>query len=272
MSDVPLNLDRIPAAGPGLGPAQEARNGDREKLKDLAQQFEAMLLNQMLRGMRQSMLEEETGGLGSDTMTSTFDQELSLSMSRAGGFGLADELLKALDRGTPAAGAVDGERATPPAPALAAPGQAGQGLTDAEAESGVANGVEGLLGGLGPLSSGYGMRMDPFGQGPRFHAGVDIAAAYGREVPVAAAGRVVEAGDSGAYGTSVVVEHSGGVRTRYAHMSALNVTTGQDVAAGQVIGRVGQTGRATGPHLHFEVLEGGRPIDPEELRARSHGH
>jgi murein DD-endopeptidase MepM/ murein hydrolase activator NlpD len=78
-----------------------------------------------------------------------------------------------------------------------------------------------------------------------------------------AAGRVVSAGADGAYGTAVVVEHANGTKTRYAHLSVSLVRQGDVVEAGQVIGRAGSSGRATGPHLHFELLDrNGVPLDP----------
>jgi murein DD-endopeptidase MepM/ murein hydrolase activator NlpD len=114
-------------------------------------------------------------------------------------------------------------------------------------------------------SSAYGWRSDPFHGKARFHSGIDLASAYGREVPVAAAGRVTFAGERGAYGQLVVVEHENGLETRYAHLSTIEVRAGQDVALGDVVGRVGQSGRATGPHLHFEVLLDGERIDPGQV-------
>jgi murein DD-endopeptidase MepM/ murein hydrolase activator NlpD len=81
-------------------------------------------------------------------------------------------------------------------------------------------------------------------------------------VPSVAGGTVVAAGAQGGYGLTVVVEHDSGIRTRYAHLSELAVRTGDVVARGQDIGQVGSSGRSTGPHLHFEVLEGGRPVNP----------
>jgi murein DD-endopeptidase MepM/ murein hydrolase activator NlpD len=273
MAAIPVSFDRALTPGVGKASANAVGSAERAKLVDLAQQFEAMLLNQMLRGMRQSMLEEEKGGLGADTMTASFDQELATNLSRSGGFGLAQELLRALDKGTiePDPTHAGAAVAVPAASGVGSDGSASSsGTVDSGAE--LSQGVTNIVEGLGPLSSAYGMRWDPMGMGVRFHAGVDIAAAYGREVPSAGAGRVVEAGEEGAYGTTVVIEHAGGVRTRYAHLSALGVATGQDVAAGQVVGRVGQTGRATGPHLHFEILEDGRPLNPEGVRPGQLGH
>jgi murein DD-endopeptidase MepM/ murein hydrolase activator NlpD len=120
-------------------------------------------------------------------------------------------------------------------------------------------------------SSAFGWRADPFHGARRFHAGLDFRAAYGREVPVAAAGRVSFAGNQGGYGLTVVVDHADGIQTRYAHLSSLAVQAGQELARGEVIGRVGRTGRATGPHLHFEVALDGRKVDPALVAARVPG-
>jgi murein DD-endopeptidase MepM/ murein hydrolase activator NlpD len=122
---------------------------------------------------------------------------------------------------------------------------------------------EELLLPAGVVTSPYGWRRDPFHGVTRFHRGVDIRAAYGQEIPSAGSGRVVFSGAQGAYGTTVVVEHGDGIQTRYAHLSAALVSEGDEVRAGQVIGRAGRSGRATGTHLHFEVLANGRQIDPQ---------
>ena len=113
------------------------------------------------------------------------------------------------------------------------------------------------------VTSGFGWRTDPFTGASRFHAGVDIRATYGRDVATVAAGRVVSAGVQGGYGQSVVVEHAPGLRTRYAHLSSVDVQPGQAIDSGSVVGKVGQSGRATGPHLHFEVLKDGKAVNPE---------
>jgi len=105
---------------------------------------------------------------------------------------------------------------------------------------------------------------DPFGpRGNRFHAGIDIPAPTGTPVAAAASGRVVFAGPSGSgWGRMVLIAHGSGVRTRYAHLSRIDVRLGQRVAISSIVGRVGSTGEATGPHLHFEVLVRGANVDP----------
>lgn len=105
---------------------------------------------------------------------------------------------------------------------------------------------------------------DPFGpRGSRFHAGVDFPAPFGTPVSAAGRGRVVFAGPSGSgWGNLVVVAHRLGVRTRYAHLSRIEVQVGDRVSAGSTVGLVGATGEATGPHLHFEVVVRGANVDP----------
>lgn len=112
------------------------------------------------------------------------------------------------------------------------------------------------------LSSGFGTRRDPFtGQASR-HEGLDYVAPYGSPIVATAPGRVVRAQYFGPYGRTVDVDHGRGFTTRYAHMSKIQVSLGDTVAAGDVLGNLGNTGRSTGPHLHYEVRFQGRPINP----------
>lgn len=112
-------------------------------------------------------------------------------------------------------------------------------------------------------SSGFGWRSDPFHGERKFHSGVDLSAPMGTPIAAARAGTVIHAGPAGGYGNLVIVDHGNGITSRYAHCSAIDVQKGDPVAAGQPIARVGSTGRSTGPHLHFEVRNGGTAIDPE---------
>jgi murein DD-endopeptidase MepM/ murein hydrolase activator NlpD len=112
-----------------------------------------------------------------------------------------------------------------------------------------------------PVRAPTGDRFGP--RGLRFHAGLDFPARAGARVRAAAAGRVVAAHyDGSGFGNIVVIDHGGGVRTRYAHLSRFAVRRGEYVVRGALIGRVGATGRATGPHLHFEALVHGANADP----------
>ena len=112
------------------------------------------------------------------------------------------------------------------------------------------------------IISGFGNRYHPIFGYNRFHSGIDLAAPYGTLVKAADGGQVVQAGYFGGYGYSVMLYHGGGFATWYAHLSSINVSMGQFVQRGQVIGLVGSTGWTTGPHLHFEVRINGAPQDP----------
>ena len=117
----------------------------------------------------------------------------------------------------------------------------------------------------GWLSSGMGPRPDPVSGGADFHAGLDIVGNKGEPVYATAAGRVVQAGYSGAYGNLVVIDHGFGLETRYGHLSRFTVKSGTRVNRGDVIGALGATGRATGTHLHYEVHANGRLLNPLQL-------
>jgi murein DD-endopeptidase MepM/ murein hydrolase activator NlpD len=112
------------------------------------------------------------------------------------------------------------------------------------------------------VTSAFGWRQDPFSGATSFHSGVDLRAAEGDPVASTGAGRVLFSGTDGGYGTSVVVQHANGLTTRYAHLSAALVGAGDQVQDGQVLGLAGRTGRATGPHLHYEVRVDGKAVDP----------
>jgi murein DD-endopeptidase MepM/ murein hydrolase activator NlpD len=118
------------------------------------------------------------------------------------------------------------------------------------------------------LSSGFGVRVDPFGHGAAMHTGVDFRGDPGDPVRATAAGKVTNAGWSGGYGKMVEIDHGHGLVTRYGHLSVIAAHVGQSVKVGQIIGRIGSTGRSTGPHLHYETRVHGEPVDPRRfLRA-----
>lgn len=114
----------------------------------------------------------------------------------------------------------------------------------------------------GGVSSEFGGRWSPWGGGWKFHAGLDLRAEHGTPVVSAGAGTVAFAGRMRGYGNMVVVDHGFDVKTVYAHLSRIHVERGRRVTAGETIAAVGQTGRATGPHLHYEVRVGAAPVDP----------
>jgi murein DD-endopeptidase MepM/ murein hydrolase activator NlpD len=240
--------------GTSLSTTQKLRSGltqspdtDRAQIQSMAQQFESLLLAQMLREMKQSMVpESDEQGLGGSIMGDTFMSELGMALSRAGGVGLSKVLVDGFIKSV---GTVPGDSPRGQAPGTGPDGSEIAPLPEIEVSP-------------ASVSSTFGWRTDPLDGTQRFHAGTDLRLAYGQDVRAAADGVVTFAGNRGGYGTLVTVRHRDGVETRYAHLSSLDVREGDDVAAGQVIARSGNTGRTTGPHLHFEVRQNGHPVDP----------
>jgi murein DD-endopeptidase MepM/ murein hydrolase activator NlpD len=112
------------------------------------------------------------------------------------------------------------------------------------------------------ISSNFGARSDPFTRSLAMHTGIDFRAPTGAPVRATASGKVVEADVVGGYGNMVEIDHGFGLTTRYAHLSVIDVEVGQTVKKGEIVGKVGSTGRSTGPHLHYETRLDGEPTDP----------
>ena len=117
----------------------------------------------------------------------------------------------------------------------------------------------------GWVTSGFGEREDPWTAERAAHAGLDIAAPHGKPVEAPGDGTVLFAGVEGGYGNVIVLDHGHGIRTRYGHLSRLNVRAGDRVKRSDLIGAVGSTGRSTGPHLHYEVRVNGVPQNPRKF-------
>jgi murein DD-endopeptidase MepM/ murein hydrolase activator NlpD len=111
-------------------------------------------------------------------------------------------------------------------------------------------------------SSNFGRRSDPFLHRAAMHSGLDFRARRGHPVHATGAGKVIKAGYNGGYGRMVEISHGNGLTTRYAHMSRILVKVGQKISVGKIVGKVGSTGRSTGPHLHYEVRHQGRAQNP----------
>ena len=281
-------LDLQPAA-PAQATGEQPRN-DPAKLRHAAESFEAMLLQTMLREMREAQLENGFFGqsAGASIYEGMFESHLSESLSGGSPLGIADALMKQWQRGPggeapPEAvelegkirelrarrnygAAVDSTRSAGAAVA-AAPTRVAHG----DEHSGRATPPALPHGHNEPLHSalddkvdrsGFGWRKDPIDGARRFHAGVDLPAAKGTPVVSVAPGRVLEAGESGGYGLQVTVEHADGWTSRYAHLSKIEVRPGDRIPRGARLGRVGSSGRSTGPHLHFETARFGEPVDP----------
>lgn len=238
----PLTAPQAPAAIAGSNGPDDSRR----QVATVAAQFEAILVGNLLQQLRASIFETGTEGArtSSAPLADTLFAELALALCRAGGVGVAEALAAPLGRQI--------DRATPhPSPVGAA------GVPAEQAASRVP-----FAWLPGRVSSPYGWRRDPLDDATRFHRGIDIALSYGQTVPAPRSGIVTFAGNSGALGQTVVVDHGGGITTRYSHLSGIDVQVGQTIEAGRILGRVGASGRATGPHLHFEVLDNGTPVNP----------
>jgi murein DD-endopeptidase MepM/ murein hydrolase activator NlpD len=120
----------------------------------------------------------------------------------------------------------------------------------------------------GRITAGFGDRLDPFSGEGAFHPGVDIHGSYGTDVDATGDGMVIEAGRDAGYGRSILIDHGDGICTRYGHLSKIFVVVGEQVKRGEVIGAVGMSGRATAPHLHYEVLIHGAPVNPSRFLPR----
>jgi len=126
---------------------------------------------------------------------------------------------------------------------------------------------------VGKLESGFGGRRNPFGGGSyEFHSGQDIDAAWGDPVVAGASGKVAFVGWQNGYGQLVVIDHGGGLTSRYGHLSHIDVEAGKTVERSQFIGRVGSTGRSTGPHLHYEIRINDQPVNPLQYLLTSATH
>ena len=229
------------------GATFQGREGD--PLKQVAREFEALFLSQLLSVMREGMGEEGLfeGTTGQDVYTSMMDQALAQALADRGGIGLAETLyqqLKDLDAASAGREVSLGRLQAAPAHRLGTGSELSSVVPDSR------------------LSSLVGWRRDPFSGDWRYHRGVDLAAPEGARVKSLTAGRVVFSGSRGGYGNTIVVEDDRGTRILYAHLRELGVGKGEEVARGQGIGTVGETGRATGPHLHIEVESRGRGVDP----------
>ena len=233
--------------------------GEKQKLalKKVSQEFEAVFIGQLLKVMRDTIEESGLfgGGFGKSIYTELFDQEISLSMARRGALGISDLLYRSLADTAPDAIQTEKENAAPDAPRTVPSIPAGP--------SADANEISDLqLPVHAPISSRFGLRKDPFTHHVRFHKGLDLSAPEGMKVVSALAGTVISAGYEQGYGNTVRMQHDGGIQTCYGHLGFIKVKAGDVVSSEAELGTVGSTGRSTGPHLHFEVIRMGVPVDP----------
>jgi murein DD-endopeptidase MepM/ murein hydrolase activator NlpD len=255
---------------------EETKRADAKKA---AQQLEAFFVRKLLsEAMPEGSAALGGNGVGAGTFRSMFDEAMADQITAGGGFGMADQFAKQLGDDpttTTVQALMDGplpmHRAPPAIPMPAAEVIARHQAT--MAGSGDSHGarfampIEGAR-----FSSSFGPRIDPVDRTTHsMHAGLDLRGAMGTPVGAAAEGVVTRAEMAGTYGNLVVIKHPDGLETRYAHLSAIEVRKGDTVTAGQEVGKVGSTGHSTGPHLHFEVRQDGKPIDPKPLLDQTQG-
>lgn len=204
------------------------------ELRRAAKEFESLFIYEMLKSMRKTIPEDGLfqGITGKDTYTTIIDQQLASAMAERGGLGIADIIYKQMLPSTNESKKMEKQFAPP---------------------------LQGVV------SSSFGMRTHPILGYPMHHPGVDIASQVGTEIRAAAEGQVIFSGWLPNYGNTVMVEHDGGYVSLYAHNESNEVEATQGVKQGQVLGRVGSTGRSTGPHLHFELRLHGTPVDPKAV-------
>ena len=194
-----------------------------------AKAFEAMFIKMLLDAMPEPEDSSISGGFGGGVWRDMLHQEYADQAAKQQGFGIADAIVR----------------------------QMGSQQSMAPAEP-----LTPIVGDL-RRTSAFGPRIHPITGVHHHHTGVDYAAPTGTPVRSVLDAEVVFAGPKGGYGQLVELRHSDGTTTRYAHLDRIDVSPGQRLERGELLGTVGSTGQSTGPHLHFEVRQGGQPVDPE---------
>jgi len=238
----------------------------RGGVKEATESFEAIFIKDLLTVMRKATSE---GGLfnsgnSGKIYSSMIDTELSKNLAKGRGLGLGQMLLRQLEKD----GVTDGPKGMKPLKAEQVPDK-GVGLPELK-------GVKVLSGGAGKVlkyelpvegvvSSNFGMRTHPIKQSKEFHNGMDISTYEGAPVYPAADGEVSYVGKSDSYGNFVEVKHDDGIVSRYAHLHSHLVKEGDTVKTSRPFAFVGNSGRSTAAHLHFELLRDGKALNPDSL-------
>ncbi len=268
LNQMPMNM--LNSSGSRLENRLQAVQGvsgakQKAELKKVSQEFEAVFIAHLLKVMRETIEESGLleGGFGKSTYTELFDQEVSLSLARRGTLGISNLLYNNLSEKL---NNTEKEKSGQ-APDEDATGSSAISSNPSPNASNPHNGSEEEISDFqlpvrAPISSAFGMRKDPFSHQAKFHRGLDLSAPEGMKVVPAFAGKVVFAGYMNGYGNTVVVQHSGELQTRYGHMGSIAVRAGDKVDSQDILGTVGNTGRSTGAHLHFEVIRNGLAVDP----------
>jgi flagellar protein FlgJ len=259
-----------PPTGKFLNP-MDSGNKDLSKtqLKGAVKELESLFIYEMLKEMRQTTQGGFLGkGMGNDIYGSLFDMELAKLFAERG-FGLGEIILKQLN---------GREKNSPVSPSSTPKDLNISSLrketvpvspTDLQKEAPVSKDIDPetprRIPVDGRVSSNFGWRLDPFSGEEKFHSGIDIAASSGQEIYAINKGQVIFSGLTQGYGNTVVIDHGDGYVSKYGHNLTNLVSVGDNLEPGQVIALVGNTGKSTGPHLHFEVQHLGKKVNPQEL-------
>lgn len=243
-------MKTLSGIGPNMGivPAGEGADGKSDP-KLVAKEIETVFLNELMK----IMLEKTS--FGQNKTISTFLPVVTseIAKSLAGrGTGVGDYLTRGLQTGgIPGYDLIKNKKIDTDGKSLALDAEPTAVLIDPPVE--------------GRVSSGYGLRHDPFGGRLRQHNGIDIAVPEGTPITPTAPGKVIFSGNSGGYGNCVIVDHGDGLTSIYAHNSVNYAKPGDVVDRNSVLALAGSTGKSTGSHVHFEVRRHGSPVDPTGL-------
>lgn len=222
---------------------------DPTAIKAVAKEMEAMFAYEMVKAMRSTVDKSSKNSFGGETYTAMFDMELSKVLAERG-LGMQEMISKALTR--------EAQKAEGGKPGVS------KKLSHLDSPS---SGPSSLPVN-GQVSSGYGVRQHPISGQNQFHHGIDIAAPFGKEIYPIRDGEVTFSGVQPGYGNVIIVDHGNGLVSKYAHNSLNLAREGEKVDSKTVIARVGSTGHSTGPHLHLEVRDNGKSVDPTGLITR----
>lgn len=233
---------------------KEGGSANADEARRAAREFESFLLYYLIKTMRETVQESEFFGnrRSEQVYRSMLDEQVANRLAERGGLGMGDAIYRQIGKEDPSdlpppASQVVPLRTLPPETffnkALPDDGELSLRLE-------------------GRVSSPFGWRRDPITGENRMHKGIDLAVPAGTPVLAAADGTVVFSGEMRGYGKVVILRHHDGTETVYGHNRSNGCTEGAEVKKGEVIAHVGMTGRATGPHLHFEVRKGGEAVDP----------
>jgi murein DD-endopeptidase MepM/ murein hydrolase activator NlpD len=231
---------------------------DPAAIKAVAKEMEALFVYELIKAMRQATTSETKNSLGKDTYMSMFDMELARLLADRG-LGLQEMLLRGLSNGenpeqdsnNQEASEMQTQSSEPDSSFL--PQLPSTGLYSLPVH--------------GVISSHFGMRRHPLYGDNRFHAGVDIAAPVGTDIHPIRKGKVIFSGEQTGYGNVVIIDHGDGLISKYAHNKTNLVKEGDPVDVNTIIAHVGNTGKSTGPHLHLEIHDGEKFLDPIKLLA-----